>query len=338
MKKISRYFQVIVSIVLLVIIIRWIDFHEVLNAIKEMNYWYLFFAFLAFTLDRIIMAYKWNLLLKVKGIKISLFQAIKIYYMSTFVGLVLPATVGADLIKTHLIVKKKFSMSDVIASILVERLFGFLALFVYGLLAVFLMLKKLTDLKIDMSEFIVILSALSLIGILVMLISFNGKTSGFIIKFLKSIETKKFWNKISPKIQKLIFSYQSYKEKKLVLLLFFILTLVEIFAGIVINFLIATGLNISVPITYFIAYIPIVMVLVRIPISFSGLGINEGGAIYFLGLLGVPSVLAFSLGIIDNVITIVGLIPGAIFYALNRSEAKIESIKLKEIDLVKEPR
>ncbi len=209
-------------------------------------------------------------------------------------------------------------------------------MFVYGLLAVFLMLKKLTDLKIDMSGVIIILAVLSFLGFLFMVISFNDKASGIIVKLLKSIENKKFWNKISPKIQKLIFSYQSYKKKKTVLLVFFILTLAEIFTGIFINFLIATGLSLSVPITYFVAYIPIMMVLVRIPISFGGLGIVEGGSIYFLGLVGVSKALGFSLGIINDFIVIIGLIPGVIFCALNRSKAKINSEELKETVLVKE--
>ncbi len=78
------------------------------------------------------------------------------------------------------------------------------------------------------------------------------------------------------------------------------------------------------------------MVLVRIPISFGGLGIVEGGAIYFLGLVGVSKALGFSLGIINDFIVIIGLIPGVIFCALNRSEAKINSEELKETVLVKE--
>ena len=337
LKKIKKYFQVLVSVVLLYLIISWIDFDQVINALKGMNYWFFLLAFFVFTIDRIIMAFKWNLLLKVKGIGISLFEAAKIYYISNFVGLILPATVGADLVKTHLIVKKKNSMSDVIASILVERLFGFLGLFVYALTAVFLMLGKLNDLQIDFRGVIITLIIFSFLGILGTIMSFNDKTTNFFIKFLKSIENKKFWNRISPKIQKLIFSYQSYKKKKIVLLLFFSLTLVEIFTGIYINFLIATGLNLSVPITYFVAYIPIMMLLVRIPVSFGGLGISEGGTIYFLGLVGVPKALGFSVGIISDFIAIIGLIPGAVFYALNRSETKIKLTELKDTVLVKEP-
>jgi len=330
LKKIKKYFQLLVSIILLIIIISWVDFSQVINALKNVNYLFLILALIVFTIDRIIMAVKWNLLLKVKKIKISLYDVIKIYYISNFVGFILPTTVGTDLVKTHLIVKRKFSLSDVIASILVERLFGFLGLFVYGLTAIFLLLGKLSYLHIDLRGIILILTVLSFLGILGIVLSFNDKSVSFFIKLLKLSEKKKFWNRISPKIQKLILSYQSYKKRKIVLLSFFALTLVEIFAGIFINFLIANGLDLSVPITYFMAYIPIMMLLIRIPISFGGLGISEGGAIYFLGLVGVPKALGFSLGIINNFISIIGLIPGAIFYAFNRSETKIEGAELND--------
>ncbi len=108
MKKISKYFHVLVSIILLCIIIGLIDFGEEINALKDINYWFFLFAFFVFTIDLIIMAFKWNLLLRVIGIKISLYEVIKIYYISNFVGLILPATVGADVIKNTLNSKKKF--------------------------------------------------------------------------------------------------------------------------------------------------------------------------------------------------------------------------------------
>jgi hypothetical protein len=281
------------------------------------------------------MAFKWNLLLKVKGISISLYEAIKIYYISNFIGLILPATIGMDVVKTHLLVKIKFSMTDVIASILVERFFGFLGLFIYGLTAVFLMLGKLADLKIDLGDVIVILTILSFLGVIGLMVSFSDKASTVFIKILKSIEHKKFLNRISPKIQKLILSYQSYKRSKVVLFIFFALTLVEIFAGIFISFLIAKGLNLSVPVTYFVAYIPIIMLMVRIPVSFGGLGINEGGHIYFLGLAGVSKALGFSLGIIIDFILIIGILPGLIFYLLNRSDVKIKTNEFNNSALTK---
>jgi uncharacterized protein (TIRG00374 family) len=330
LKKLKQYFQAMVSVVLLTVIFGWIDTSQVNIALKNVNYWFLVLALIIFTADRILMAFKWNLLLNVKGIKISLYNATRIYYISNFMGLVLPATVGADVVKTHLVAKKKFSIADVIASILVERLLGFLGLFLYGLVAVFLFINTLNESRVNFHEIILVLVCLTVLGVGSLIVSFNETAIRLVINGLKFVQNKRFWNRLSSKIQKLLLSYQSYKNEKFILLVFFLLTLVEIFAGIFINFFIASALNLHVPLSYFVAYIPIMMVIVRLPISFGGLGIREGGAIYFLGLVGVSQASAFSLGVIDNLLGLVGLIPGSIFYALDRSEAKIESAELEE--------
>ena len=330
MRTLKQYFQIIVSVVLLIIIINWIDINQVIVAFHNVNYWFLVLALIIFTLDRMLMACKWNLLLRVKDIKISVYETIRIYYIANFMGLVLPATVGTDIVKTHLLVKKNVSAADVIASILLERFLGFLGLFVYGSVAVFLFVGMFNGLHIKFDKIILAFSILTVLGMSGFLLSFNEKAIHCMISGLASVQKKKFWHKFSAKIQKLILSYQSYKSAKFVLLLFFLLTLVEIFAGILINFLIAVALHLQVPLSYFIAYIPIMMLIVRLPISFSGLGIIEGGTIYFLGLVGVSQAVAFSVGIMNDLLILVGLIPGSICYAFNRSETKIATAELAE--------
>jgi uncharacterized protein (TIRG00374 family) len=200
-------------------------------------------------------------------------------------------------------------------------------LFVYGFVSIFLLVNIFAKQTTNFSQLFIVLAIIFTLGVIAFFISFNERVINIVINLLKSRQDKKFRFIISLKIQKLILSYKSYKTKKLVLLVFFVLTLFEIFAGILINFLVATGLSINVPITYFLAYLPIMMLLVRIPISFSGLGITEGGAIYFLGPIGVPAAYAFSIGVINHFISLAGLLPGALFYALNRK------IKIKKNEL-----
>jgi len=272
-----------------------------------------------------LMAFKWNMLLKVKNINITLYKAAKIYYISNFLGLVLPSTVGADIIKTHFLRKESFALSDIIASILVERFLGFVGLFLYGLTSAFLFMGLMSDLNIDIDKIIVVFSLISIIGIILLFLSFNESFINKAVNFLRLIENKKYFSKFSSKVQRLILSYYSYKTKKLTLVIFLALTLVEIFISILINFYIAISLQLDVPLYYFIIYVPIMMLLIRLPISFSGIGINEGGSIYFLGLIGVTKSYAFTLGILDYFISIIGLIPGAFFYAFNRTKLKENS-------------
>ena len=317
MKKIKRYLQILISIILLYIVLNWIDFKSVISSLKNVDYNFLILSFIALTLDRVLMAYKWNILLKIKNIKISLYEATKIYYMSSFVGLVLPSTIGSDLIRTHLIVKKKNLTSDVLSSILVERFFGIFALFIYILFSLPLLNQIFHNAYIN-NNLIISITTVAFFFIFVFILTFNKRVIGFTIHILELIQKKKSLSKISFKIQRLVLSYQGYNDKKGTLFIFTLLTLIEIFFGICINYFIALSFHISIGLIYFIAYVPIMMLLVRIPISLNGFGINEGGSTFFLSLVGVSKAIGFSIGLVDHFINIIGILPGALFYIFEK--------------------
>ncbi len=278
------------------------------------------------------MAYKWNILLKAKNIHINLYEAAKVYYISNCIGLILPSTIGADLMRVHLIAKKKYFAADALSSILVERFLGLLALFVYVLFSIPLLLEIFHSSHIDMNNLSLLIVIISLICLLCFIFTFNKKVIDLTLGLMKRLESKKLLSKLMFKIQKLIISYQDYKTKKIILLFFFILTLFEIFTGICINYLIALSFHVEISIIYFVALVPIMMLLVRIPFSLNGFGINEGGFAYFLVFVGVQKTIGFSIGLIDHIINIIGVLPGALFYFLQKDNKKVKKSELEISD------
>jgi len=57
-------------------------------------------------------------------------------------------------------------------------------------------------------------------------------------------------------------------------------------------------LGLGVPYLYCLAFVPIVSLLEALPISIAGLGVREGGLIFFLGKLDVPAADAIALSIL----------------------------------------
>ena len=81
------------------------------------------------------------------------------------------------------------------------------------------------------------------------------------------------------------------------------------------------------------AFIPINLILIRLPISLDGFGINEGTYVYFLSAIGISEALGFSLGLINHFITILAIIPGGIFWAIFKHENEIKRLELIKIDI-----
>ena len=87
-------------------------------------------------------------------------------------------------------------------------------------------------------------------------------------------------------------------------------------------YVIALALGVSVPIAYFFVLVPIVLVLIRLPISFDGFGLQEGAFVFFLSLVGISEGVAFSVGLTNHLVFLLGILPGGIMYSMSRKFKK----------------
>lgn len=327
----KRIIQIVISVVLLTLLFLWTDVEQLKNSLLNANYLYLFLAVIIITIDRIVMGLKWKILLKVKQINISVFEATKIYYIANFLGLFLPPTIGTDLVRAYYIPKDKGSVQDILASIIVERYLGFLGIFFAALIGCIYFIEYV-DYKSFNNLFMAAL-ALVIISAVGFIISFNVKLIDWLKNIFKPLKGKKIFKKILPSLHKLVNSYSYYRNHKTVLIISMLLTFFEIFLVILWSYVVAIGLNIDVSLTYFIAFVPIVLFLVRLPITIDGFGINEGSYVYFLSLVGISEAISFSVGFINHIITIIGILPGGLFYAMDKS---IKGFKNKTEEVLSE--
>lgn len=329
----KRTIQIAVSVALLLILIYWIDFNQIKESLIEARYVYLFAALIIITLDRILMGFKWKILLGVKKINISLFNATKIYYISNFLGLFLPPTIGTDLVRAYCVSKNggKMRMQDILASIVIERYLGFLGIFITGLLGCLYLFHFVSIESIDIYTLLIVVGILTLVMTIGFFISLNKNIINIIKNILSKFNNNKFLKKILKMINSFLDSYAHYRNHKTILIISILLTFFEIFLVVLWTYVIALGLNISVSLLYFMAFVPINLILVRLPISLDGFGINEASYVYFLTAIGISETLSFSLGIINHFVTIIAIIPGGIFWAAFKNENDIEKLKLNGI-------
>ncbi len=77
------------------------------------------------------------------------------------------------------------------------------------------------------------------------------------------------------------------------------------------------------PAFYFAAF-PLVALMILLPVSFNGIGVREGGFIYFLGLKGVQPEQALSLSLSFFAIQVAASLVGGIFYTLGWHKKVLE--------------
>jgi hypothetical protein len=101
-----------------------------------------------------------------------------------------------------------------------------------------------------------------------------------------------------------------------------LLTVLEWFFPIAWYWVAAHALGFDLPFVLFVATIPIVFLVARLPISLGGMGVLEGSFVVLAGLLGIAADDAFSIVILCRIAELIALVPGAVAYLLVREEVR----------------
>lgn len=296
--------QFIISICIIILLLKIVNPVQVIRLLGNIDPWPFMLLLLVITLDRIFMAYKWYLLLKARGVKVSIYDTVRIYYIGTFASFFLPTTIGADLVRVYKLHNEKKDGVKILSSVILERMLGFIA---SALVASVGILSLIYILKLDLWRFLWISVIIFMSFIFFLIMSFN---SHYIFKRLRK-------GAIYERLDGLYRAYMDYKDNKMLLVVFIILSSLEQLVPVIANYIAAYAIGLYVPILYFLAIIPIVQLFTKMPISFNGIGINEGLLVYFFSLLGLQKSNAFTIGLVGHAAILLSVLP-VMFYLTSR--------------------
>ncbi|MBZ0268365.1 flippase-like domain-containing protein [bacterium] len=315
--KHKRILQIVVSVALLGVLLKWIDPSGLGTALAGADWTLLGLALVLVTANRVLMAVKWNLLLAAKGIDIPWTTATRVYYTSTFLGLFLPPTVGGDVVRAYLVRRNDDRVPDIVSSILVERLLGLVALAIFGVAAAALFPLMMGQGDVDAMGLLLIAGGAAVAAGIALAFSFTATCERIVLAVTARLEGARFVGRIAKTLGKIYGSYREYRTCRGTLAIFFALTMLENAMPVVRAWIVALALGAWVPPAYFFVIVPLELVLIRIPVSFDGFGIREGLFVYFLGLVGISESLGFAVGLANHVLFLVAVLPGGLFHLLD---------------------
>jgi uncharacterized protein (TIRG00374 family) len=260
-----------------------VDVSAMLDTLSHCDPWWTLAALLAFTLDRVVMSYKWGLLLEIRGYAVRLTNRLMVYCSAMMWGLALPSTVGADGIRVVLVRRFGVAVNDALASILVERGIGFISALLTGLVGVLILSTVVPHSPIG--EYVLLLGALMLVGALALLIfSFTDNALNTLLRLVP----KRFHSgRIVQILYKLHDAYRSLASDVPRLAAFSVLTLIEQMMVVVCYWITALALHIEVNAVFMFAAVPLAILISRLPVSIDGIGVYEG---IFVGVMALAKV------------------------------------------------
>jgi glycosyltransferase 2 family protein len=280
----STWLRLAITILLCALLLVYVvDFQIVLETLARFEWHWTLAALAAFMLDRVLMSYKWGLLLEVRGYDIPLRHRLMVYCSAMMWGMALPSTVGADGIRIVLVRRYGVRVDDAFATILVERGIGFISALLTAVIGLLILQVILAD-SASYAQALLICSGCLLFATALMLFSFSRRALTTIRRILpeRVLQTRVF-----RVLERLHESYRSLAGDRRRLALFSVLTFTEQMVMVACYGVVAIALEVDFSSSILLAAVPLAILISRLPISLDGIGIYEG---IFMGVMALGGV------------------------------------------------
>lgn len=304
-KGLSFYVKTFVSIFLLYYVFRKVGWQELWTTLKNADLSYmLLYLGLAFLLT-FVSAVKWSVLTKSHGISVSLSRLFWLYMVGYFFNHILPTNVGGDVIRAYELGKGEGKTKEAMASVFMERFTGFTTLIIFALLAVSLDHRFLKDIRLVLALAFALAAYLGIIGMV-----FNRSFLSFIQERIRL----KMVGKVLKKVQGFQDAVYMYKDHRMDILYAMGYSIVFYATSVLIVYVGCLMFDVQVSLSSLFAAVPIMLVVFMIPISLGGIGLQEWAYYAVLGIVGVPSAVGLSLGLLYRARAMAfGLLGGAVY-------------------------
>jgi len=225
-------------------------------------------------------AFRWRLILADNKVAFSFWNAYTAYLVGAFYNVLLPGVTGGDAVRIERCVRQtKCRLGTATTSVLLERTGGLFTVLSIALFVYLLFPATLSSLLI--TEETSVVKTAATIGIILVAAMVFGRRVW--LKWLPHEDARGILGFIRSAVQTLI------NLRGRTLGVVFILTLLFQSTDIVVAFLLAQAIGLTVPLIEFFAIIPLVYLVTFLPISLGGLGVREGILVFLLARFGVAT-------------------------------------------------
>ena len=310
-KRIRGVVQIAISVALLTIILRQVNWGEVRNALRRIELGWLALAWGMFILGVIVRAARWQTLLNALGVRRSLRELSAWYFVGGFFNVVLPTGFGGDAVRVAELAQDTQRLDLAVNSVVVDRYLGLMVLLAMGLLG------GLAAPGVAPAAVVWLTAGLFLAGLIAAAalampwwddLAARPGLLGKTVSFLR--------------LPSLAEAVRPYDRKTLGRAL--VISLIFNILQIGWNVALARGLNIQAPLMSFFIFVPLTAVALLLP-AFGGLGVREMTYARLFDSIGVPQAQAVALSLSVYAITVAtGLLGGLIylFGGIRRARAK----------------
>jgi glycosyltransferase 2 family protein len=261
-------------------------------------------------LDRTLMAYRSLQLLRPypAAHRVPFLQLLRVFFVSTFVGSFLPASVGADAVRATSLARLQVPLADAVASVFMDRVLGVLSILVMGAIGLALA-QDLPSRNLIIAGLVMIAAACAAVALMV----FNTRGAQLIVGILEKLPSEKLHHAG----RALIDAVRRYASHHGLLASVLLSSIAVQILRIVQAYYLGRALGIDASIVVYFAFVPVILLVMLLPITINGLGTSQAAFVALFAHAGVSEAQAFALSILFLALGVVGNLPGGLLYTWN---------------------
>ncbi|HTC23256.1 MAG TPA: lysylphosphatidylglycerol synthase transmembrane domain-containing protein [Gemmatimonadales bacterium] len=303
----TRIIRGLVTAALMIALISQVDVGDALGYLLRANPGGLVLAMFILVCDRFLQAAKWYPLVRIQTDKLPLDVCIRAYLASYAASFLLPASIGADMLRAVALGRGRNLIPEVSASIVMERLLGVATLVIANLLAVLYAFSGSARLE----RFGLLAAGLVGVALVALLLPMSRPLHRWIRTWCERFQQAR-WSGV---LRRFGDAYYAHRRHPATLLLVFGLSLVEIGMIILMMATVSEAIGTRITLSMLLVVAPIALVLYRLPFTYWGLGVADGGLVLLLKhLYGIPPTEALAASAAFRFVELCVALPGAILW------------------------
>lgn len=251
---------------------------------------------------------KLDVLLRAKAADVPFRSVVRYYYIGKFFNAFLPATVGGDVVKAHLLSMDAGHFGDAYSSVFMERFLGVLAVIGLGTIASLLFVRLLPGVV-----FTILFGIYLPATVLVSAALWWDGLPAFLRTYLPAPE-RAASSGVARKLSEFYAAIHDFKRDRAYVWLALLISIVHQTSVIVSYYALAEAIGMGVEPWYFFVLVPIATIIVFLPISIAGIGVQEATFVFLFSLVGGTSDQAVSLSLLVHALALFPMVVGAVAY------------------------
>jgi len=305
-----------------ILVFWWIDksfgFSNIAQTLSKADFSWFAVAIFVHIISIFLGAWQWRIILKNRGLKLSKFETIKLYYTGMFFNNFVLGTIAGDSFKVAVLHKEKHGKTGFAATFL-DRFAGLAVLSIFAVIGGIIINATNFANQKDLWHTILILAFFSFILLLIFLIIFSKHLQILFSKIMLKLPFEQA-KKIENIISSVYIDRQNKKDIKMITEIFslsFVIQALRVSTHIFCA--VALGIFAFSQLHYFFVIIPMTAILMMVPLPF-GVIPAIAGAIF--AAAGFSQENATIMEFLAAIAGIIGSLAGAVFFLIDKKDKK----------------